>query len=123
MKQGLTLMALWAAVVGASYAQQRVIIFDPQQRIYYADANDRSVRALPVRDNIFMIVGAGGNITVQLGDEGVLLVDTGSGAVNDKVMALVRQLSAKPIRYIVNTSFRPDHTGGNVAMKGAAAGG
>src|SRR5574342_525061 len=59
--------------------QLRTAIFDPQQKIYYADANDRSVRALPVRDNVWMIVGAGGNITVQTGDDGVLVVDTGSG--------------------------------------------
>jgi cyclase len=106
-------------------AQQRqVTIFDPQQGIYYADTNDRSIRALPVRDNIFMIVGAGGNITVQTGEEGVLVVDTGSGGtVNDKVLSLVRQLSTKPIKYIINTSARPDHTGGNVALKVPSGGG
>jgi cyclase len=106
-------------------AQQRQLtIFDPQQGIYYADANDRSIRALPVRENIYMIVGAGANITVQTGDEGVLVVDTGSGAaVNEKVLSLVRQISSKPIRYIINTSFRPDHTGGNVAFKVPAGGG
>jgi cyclase len=85
--------------------QQRTIILDPQQRIYYADANDRSIRALPVRDNIYMIVGAGANITVQTGDEGVLVVDSGSGAAtNEKVLGLIRQLSTKPIHYIINTS-------------------
>ena len=127
MKQGLILLALCAAVIGAAYAQQRVIIFDPQQRIYYADANDRSVRALPVRDNIYMIVGAGGNITVQTGDDGVLIVDSGSGgAMTEKVQSIVRQISTKPIRYILNTSYRPDHTSGNEGLRGAipaAAGG
>jgi cyclase len=101
----------------------RTAIFDPQQRIYYADANDRTVRALPVRDNIWMIVGAGGNITVQTGDDGVLVVDTGSGgASSEKVQSILRAISVKPIRYIVNTSFRPDHTGGNEPMRGAIAG-
>jgi glyoxylase-like metal-dependent hydrolase (beta-lactamase superfamily II) len=96
---------------------QRTIILDPQQRIYYADANDRSIRALPVRDNIYMIVGAGANITVQTGDEGVLVVDSGSGAAtNERVLGLIRQLSTKPIHYIINTSFHNDHTGGNVAL-------
>src|SRR5437773_81946 len=71
-----------------------------------------------------MIVGAGGNITVQTGEDGVLIVDSGSGAAtNEKVQNLVRQLSTKPIRYIINTSFRPDHTGGNQALRGAAGGG
>jgi len=99
-------------------APPRLTIFDSQQGIYYADANDRSIRALPVRENIYMIVGAGGNITVQTGEEGVLIVDSGSGAAtNEKVIALVRQLSSKPIRYILNTNFRPDHTGGNQALR------
>jgi cyclase len=124
MKQGLTLLALCAAVIGAAYAQQRVIIFDPQQRIYYADANDRSVRALPVRDNIYMIVGAGGNITVQTGEDGVLIVDTGSGgAMTEKVQSIVRQISTKPIRYILNTSYLPDHTSGNDGLRGAVPAG
>jgi glyoxylase-like metal-dependent hydrolase (beta-lactamase superfamily II) len=102
----------------------RTAIFDPQQKIYYADANDRTIRALPVRENVWMIVGAGGNITVQTGDDGVLVVDTGSGAAaTEKVQAILRAISAKPIRYIVNTNYRPDHTSGNEAMRGGAAGG
>lgn len=107
--------------VTAVLAQQRVIIFDPQQKIYYADASDRSIRALPVRDNIYMIVGAGANITVQIGEDGVLVVDSGSGAAtNEKVQNLIRQLSAKPIKYILNTNYHPDHTGGNNALRGTA---
>src|SRR6185295_20026229 len=98
----------------------RTAIFDPQQKIYYADATDRTVRALPVRDNVWMIVGAGGNITVQTGDDGVLVIDTGSGgALTDKVQAILRAISTRPVRYILNTSFRPDHTGGNDPMRGA----
>jgi glyoxylase-like metal-dependent hydrolase (beta-lactamase superfamily II) len=100
----------------------RTAIFDPQQKIYYADANDRTVRALNVRDNVWMIVGAGGNITVQTGDEGVLVVDTGSGgAATEKVQAILRAISTKPVHYILNTSFRPDHTGGNEPLRGNAA--
>ena len=98
----------------------RTAIFDPQQKIYYADANDRTVRALPVRDNVWMIVGAGGNIIVQTGDDGVLVVDTGSGgAATEKVQTILRAISTKPIRYILNTSFRPDHTGGNESARHA----
>jgi glyoxylase-like metal-dependent hydrolase (beta-lactamase superfamily II) len=108
---------------GAAPAQDsslRSALYDPQQKIYYADANDRTIRALPVRDNIWMIVGAGGNITVQTGDDGVLVVDTGSGAAStEKVQRILRALSAKPVRYILNTSFRPDHTGGNEVLRGA----
>lgn len=102
----------------------RTAIFDPQQNIYFADANDRSVRALPVRDNIWMIAGAGANITVQTGDDGVLVVDTGSGgAASEKVQTILRSLSTKPVRYILNSSFRPDHTGGNEPLRGVSPGG
>jgi glyoxylase-like metal-dependent hydrolase (beta-lactamase superfamily II) len=115
-------LALFGGAIVAM-SQQRIIIFDPQQKIYYADANDKSIRALPVRDNIYMIVGAGANITVQTGDEGVLVVDSGSGAAtNEKVQNLLRQLSVKPVKYILNTSFHSDHTGGNDALRGAVGG-
>jgi glyoxylase-like metal-dependent hydrolase (beta-lactamase superfamily II) len=109
----------------ATLAQQtRTVIFDAQQGIYYADATDKTIRALPVRPNIYMIVGAGGNITVQTGDDGVLVVDTGRGAAStEKVQSLIRQLSNKPIRYILNTSYLSDHTGGNEGLRGAVPGG
>jgi glyoxylase-like metal-dependent hydrolase (beta-lactamase superfamily II) len=66
-----------------------------------------------------MIVGAGANITVQTGADGVLVVDTGNGAATEKVQTILRALSTKPVRYILNTSFRPDHTGGNEPLRGA----
>jgi cyclase len=71
------------------------------------------VHVLPVQGNIYMLVGAGGNITVQTGSDGVLLVDTGLAPMSGKVLAAVRSLSDKPIRYIINTHVHPDHVGGN----------
>ena len=68
---------------------------------------------VPVQGNVYMLVGAGGNITVQVGKEGVLLVDTGLATASDRVLAAIRQVSDKPIRYIVNTHLHADHTGGN----------
>ncbi len=63
-----------------------------------------------------MLVGAGGNITVQIGDDGVLLVDAGLAGTSDKVDAAIRTLSTKPIHYIIDTHIHADHTGGNEAL-------
>jgi cyclase len=86
-----------------------------------AAAAPAEVHILPVQGNIFMLVGAGGNITVQTGNDGVLLVDTGLAPMSDKVLAAVRSLSDKPIRYIIDTHVHPDHVGGNEAIAKAGA--
>jgi glyoxylase-like metal-dependent hydrolase (beta-lactamase superfamily II) len=62
-------------------------------------------------------VGDGGNVTVQVGDEGPLVVDSGTGQMAGKIIAAIRKLSDKPIQFLVNTSFHPDQTGGNVKLR------
>jgi cyclase len=74
------------------------------------------VQILPVQGKVYMLVGAGGNITVQAGDDGVLLVDTGLASMSDKVLAAIKTISTRPLRYIINTTEREDHTGGNAAI-------
>ena len=66
-----------------------------------------------VRDGIYMLVGAGGNTTVQIGDDGVLIVDTKLAAASEVLLDAINQLSSKPIRYIINTHWHPDHIGSN----------
>jgi cyclase len=77
------------------------------------------VHALKVRDDIYMLVGAGGNITMQIGDDGILLVDTQYAPLSQKILAEIRKISAKPIHYIINTHHHGDHTGGNVNLRAA----
>lgn len=81
-----------------------------------ADFDDVEVHVLPVQRNVFMLVGAGGNVTVQVGDDGVLLVDTQYAALAPKIVSAIRTLSDRLIRVIVNTHVHPDHTGGNDAL-------
>src|SRR5437667_6990358 len=66
-----------------------------------------------VRPDFYMIAGAGGNIAVQIGPAGVILVDTGSAGMSDKVLAAIQRLTTAKIRYIINTSGDADHVGAN----------
>jgi glyoxylase-like metal-dependent hydrolase (beta-lactamase superfamily II) len=83
--------------------------------------NDGSVHAMLVRGNVYLIAGAGGNITVHAGTDGILMVDAGLAAASGRVLDAVRAISKRPIRYIVNTNERPEHSGGNVALSAAGS--
>ncbi|HTW63422.1 MAG TPA: MBL fold metallo-hydrolase [Bryobacteraceae bacterium] len=80
-------------------------------------AQDSEVHVWPVQGNIYMIVGAGGNVTVQKGKDGVLVVDTGLASMSDKTLAAIKSISQGPIRYVINTHYHPDHTGGNEKIR------
>jgi cyclase len=75
------------------------------------------VEILAVQGNVWMIDGAGGNITVQAGEQGVMLVDTGLAPMSDKVLKAIESVSkGRPLRYIINTSHREEFTGGNAKI-------
>jgi cyclase len=77
------------------------------------------VHTLHVQGDVYMLVTtgiAGGNVTLQVGDDGVLLVDTSVPQVTNQLVAEIRKLSDKPIRYIINTHVHADHVGGNEAL-------
>lgn len=80
------------------------------------EPRDGDIHILPVRDNVYMLVGDGGNIVVQTGEQGTFVVDTGAGQLAERVLAAIRTLSPHPIQFIANTSFRGEHTGGNAAL-------
>ena len=100
-----------------------------------APANKPAIEVLPVRGNIYMLIGAGGNVTASIGSEGVLLVDTGLANNADKLLATVNRLSVdvetkglpnvnvgppKAIRIIVNTHL---HGGSYRRQRGAGESG
>src|SRR5579863_6685995 len=89
------------------------------------------IEIVPVRGHIYLLAGAGANITLSVGPDGVFMVDGGSPQMTDRVIAAVKQLTIdlakegqplrsypppKPIRYLANTTISPDHTGGNVKI-------
>ena len=82
-------------------------------------AGQGQLRVTSVRPKIFMLTGAGGNITVMPFELGAVVVDTGSREMADGVLEMITQLSPKPIANIINTSATADHVGGNEKLHNA----
>src|SRR5690348_5124907 len=74
-----------------------------------------------VTDNLYVIIGNGGNVAAMPTSEGVLLVDDKFAQDAPEILAKVKTISDKPIRYVLNTHQHGDHTGGNEALMGANA--
>jgi glyoxylase-like metal-dependent hydrolase (beta-lactamase superfamily II) len=75
-----------------------------------------------VRDDVYLIrSGASGNVTVIVGDDGVLLIDAKFANEHDGVMAQLEKITHKPVRYVINTHLHADHTGGNQALQALGA--
>jgi glyoxylase-like metal-dependent hydrolase (beta-lactamase superfamily II) len=83
-----------------------------------ASPSDRQ-EILEVRPTFFVIAGAGGNIGVQVGEDGVVVVDAGAAADAPAVLAAIKRITPKPIRYIIDTGPDADHVGGNEALSKA----
>jgi glyoxylase-like metal-dependent hydrolase (beta-lactamase superfamily II) len=82
-----------------------------------------ALRVLPVQGNVHLVVGAGVNVTVQVGRYGALLVDTPPPAAVPQLLAEVRKLTPRPVRFIINTSVNPEHIAGNAALTTPPGGG
>ena len=76
----------------------------------------QDLTVLQLRPNFYMIAGAGANIGVQIGNNGAVVVDSGSGANVQAVIAAVKKIGPYPIRYLINTSADADHVGGNAQL-------
>jgi len=80
-----------------------------------------AIEIWPVRDNVYMLVGAGANSTVHVGDDGVVVVDTKLAGASTQLLAAIRSLSKKPIRFVIDTHVHADASGGNEAIAAAGA--
>ena len=83
------------------------------------DFSQVQIRTQQLADGVYMLMGAGGNIGVSVGEDGVFLIDDQFAPLSDKIKAAVAALSNQPIRFVLNTHWHGDHTGGNENM-GAA---
>ncbi len=74
------------------------------------------IEVLQLRPNFYMIAGAGANIGVQVGADGAVVIDAGAASNSAAVLAAIKKITPRPIRYVIDTSADPDHVGGNEAV-------
>lgn len=95
------LLVAGAFIPGGAHAQQPI------------DWDKIEIKTTDLGNNTYMLMGQGGNITVAVGSDGIIMVDTQFAQLSDKIKAAIKAISPLPIKYIVNTHFHGDHTGGN----------
>jgi cyclase len=101
-----------AAVIGLAGiagAQQPATTPAPPQR----DFSKTVIKTTDLGDNTYMLEGEGGNITVAVGTDGIFMVDSQFAPLHDRIKAAIAAISKLPIKFLVNTHFHGDHTGGN----------
>lgn len=96
------------SMLSAAHAQQQ-----PAPPPPLVDMSKVEIKTTPLGNNTYMLEGMGGNITVAVGNESVLMVDGQFAPLSDKIKAAIKTISPLPIKYLVNTHFHGDHTGGN----------
>jgi cyclase len=77
---------------------------------------DIEIKSTQVAEGIYMLTGKGGNIGVSVGADGVFLIDDQFAPLTEKITAAIATLSDQPVRFLLNTHWHPDHSGGNVNM-------
>lgn len=92
---------------------------------YMGMAQDRfanvKVEVLPAGDNIYMLTGAGGNVGISVGEDGVFMIDDQFAPLSEKLTNAIKTVSDKPVKFLVNTHFHGDHAGGNANFEAAGA--
>src|SRR5439155_15000701 len=104
----IAVAATMMALSGPVFAQQPAASPPPP-----VDFSKVEVKTTDLGDNCYMLQGEGGNITVAVAKDGIIMVDGQSAPLHDKIKAAIEAISKQPIKYLVNTSFHGDHTGGN----------
>ncbi len=78
----------------------------------FQEMQDITIEIIPVNDNVYMLKGAGGNIGVLTGDDGVFMIDDQFAPLTEKIKNAIKTISNEPIRFLINTHHHGDHTGG-----------
>jgi cyclase len=104
------------AIAAAGLLATAAVVWAQQQ-----DFTKVKIEPVKVAPGVTLLSGAGGNIGVFAGDDGVLVIDSQYAALSEKIQAALKALSDKPVRFLLNTHWHPDHTGGNEWLAKAGA--
>src|SRR5262245_9301587 len=85
------------------------------------DLSKVEIQTDKLSDNVYMMTGSGGNLGVSVGDDGVFLIDDQFAALTPKIQAAIAKLGSKPVRFMLNTHWHFDNTGGNENLGKAGA--
>ncbi|MEO5579520.1 MAG: MBL fold metallo-hydrolase [Gemmatimonadaceae bacterium] len=85
------------------------------------DFSQTAIKVIPVTAGVYMLEGAGGNIGLSVGQDDAFIVDDQYAPLTPKIRAAIATVTAKPVRFVFNTHWHGDHTGGNENMRGAGA--
>ncbi len=85
--------------------------------ISFSQNREITVKSHKVSDNIYMLTGSGGNIGISIGKDGVFMIDDQFAPLTKKILAEIKTLTDKPVKFLINTHWHGDHTGGNQNMK------
>src|SRR5437870_5760737 len=80
------------------------------------DFDKVAIKTIDLGNRTYMLEGVGGNITIAIADDGVFMVDNQFEPLYGKIKAAITALTPQPVRYVINTHFHGDHTGGNAAF-------
>src|SRR6478752_8278875 len=94
-------LAVWTIAFGGAASAQGI------------DFSKVEIKTIDLGRNTYRLEGQGGNITVAVGTDGIIMVDTQFAPLHDKIAAAIKAISPLPIKYVINTHFHGDHTGGN----------
>jgi cyclase len=81
-----------------------------------AQQGDVEINTIKITDNIYMLQGPGGNIGVMTGDDGVFMIDDQFATSNPAILSAISRITDKKVKFLINTHWHPDHTGGNELM-------
>jgi glyoxylase-like metal-dependent hydrolase (beta-lactamase superfamily II) len=114
MRTGRTAIAITFLLAGSALAQQQSPA--PPAAPPPVDFSKVEIKTTDLGDNVYMLEGQGGNITVAVGKTGIIMVDGQFAPLHDKIKAAIATLSSLPVKYLLNTHYHGDHTGGNEAF-------